>query len=440
VFEGKHSFKLTHLLWERDTTPYARKRDKAVASLAAKHGVTVETLLGHTLLDIDALIKQPGFKAPIGNKGAETLVEKATILAPLSVPKIPPCKVKGYPMFTIAELGYESSPTHSVKGGEREGLKVLSKLCADKSYVCTFDKTKTRSTTGHTADGKLSTTGLSPYLMCGAVSARTVYHRIRAVLAGRSHTKAPASLLGQIYFREMFYLLAASTDHFDKPSNKYCLDVEWAKTPAFVKAWTEGRTGYPYIDALMRQLKETGWMHHLGRHAVSCFLTRGDLWQSWTVGRDVFHKLLIDADGCLNNGNWQALAGVAPWSSPWFRIYCPIPGGTSALNVDLDGAFIKHFVKELKNMPAKYIFQPWIAPKEVQEKAKCIIGRDYPAPIVDHKKAPAANLAKFKAAIDKRSKAKGKAVLSQSGTKVGGKRKAVDGSAMHKSSAKKQKA
>merc|ERR1712032_1252224 len=64
--------------------------------------------------------------------------------------------------------------------------------------------------------------------------------------------------------------------------------------------------GYPYIDALMRQLAETGWIHHLGRHAVSCFLTRGDLWQSWTIGRDVFHKLLIDADGCLNNGNYNS--------------------------------------------------------------------------------------------------------------------------------------
>lgn len=266
---------------------------------------------------------------------------------------------------------------------------------------------------------------------------RMVYHRVRAAIAGRSHTKAPESLLGQLYFREMFYLLAATTDNFDRTSNVHCLEVNWAKTPSFVKAWTEGRTGYPYIDALMRQLGETGWMHHLGRHAVSCFLTRGDLWQSWTVGRDVFHRLLIDADGCLNNGNWQALAGVAPWSPPWFRVYSPIPDSASALNVEQDGAFVQRFVKELRHMPVKYIFQPWMAPKEVQMKAKCIIGKDYPAPIVDHKMARDANLKKFKAAVGKRSVGKRTPKASRE-SKVGAKRKAPKSLAAAQGKAKRQ--
>lgn len=405
VFEGKHSFKITNLVWERDTTPYARKRDQAISKLAAKHGVTVETFHGHTLLDIDEVMQQRGFKAPTNNRGVETLVKMRQIAKPIPIPKIPPCKVAGYPMFKISELGYGAEkPTHSARGGEREGLKILQRVCANKPYVCSFNKTKTKSTTGHVA-GKLSTTGLSPYLMCGAVSARTVYHSVSAAIASKPHTPPPESLLGQIYFREMFYLLAASTPNFDKEKgNPHCLQVDWAKTPAFVKAWTEGKTGYPYIDALMRQLKETGWIHHLGRHAVACFLTRGDLWQSWTVGRDVFGKLLIDSDGTLNNGNWQALAGVAPWSAPWFRVYSPIPEKSSSLNVDQDGDFVKRFVPELKNMPAKYIFNPWTAPKPVQEKAKCIVGKDYPAPIVEHATVRQKNLDKFGAAVAKRSK------------------------------------
>merc|ERR1711988_1776457 len=126
-----------------------------------------------------------------------------------------------------------------------------------------------------------------------------------------------------------------------------CKDIDWDKpNKEFLEAWEKGKTGYPYIDALMRQLKQTGWMHHLGRHAVSCFLTRGDLYQHWKFGRDVFDKKLLDADWSLNNGNWLWLAGVAPFSMPWFRIY---------------------------------------SPKDVQEKARCIIGKDYPGPIVDHK-------------------------------------------------------
>jgi cryptochrome len=339
------------------------------------------------------------------NGAVEKLVKAANIAKPLAVPKIPRLKkpLSGYNMFTLKEIGYKSAPTHSARGGEQEGLKVLKRACADKKYICTFNKTKTSSTTGHTGKG-LSTTGLSAYLMCGALSVRQVYHTVCSVLAKGAHTKAPVSLLGQLYFREMFYLLSASTPNFDKPKgNPRCLEVDWSHKPAFVKAWAQGKTGYPYIDGLMRQLAETGWIHHLGRHAVACFLTRGDLWQSWTHGRDIFHKLLIDADGCLNNGNWLALAGVASWSAPWFRVYSPVPDANSSLNVGMDGAWLKRFVPELRDMPAKYMFQPWTAPKDVQEKAKCIIGKHYPAPIVDHAKARDANLKKFGAAVKRRS-------------------------------------
>jgi cryptochrome len=403
VFKDGHPFKARTLLWEQDTTPYARKRDTVVENIAERYGVTVETFPGHTLLNVSAVVATAGFKAPTTNPGIEKMVSAYNIAKPLPIPEIPALKqeICGFEMFTLQEIGYTSAPSHIMRGGEQEGLKVLDRVCGNAKYVCSFDKTKTSSTTGPAPEA-LSTTGLSPYLMCGAVSVRTIYHTVRSVLSQGQHTKAPVSLLGQLYFREMFYLMGASTPNFDQvEGNPRCLDVAWSEKPEFVKAWEEGRTGYPYIDGLMRQLAETGWIHHLGRHAVACFLTRGDLWQSWTHGRDVFHKLLIDADGCLNNGNWMALAGVAPWSPPWFRIYSPIPNAKSSLNVDMDGAWLKRFVPELRNMPEKYLFSPWTAPKAVQEQAKCIIGRDYPAPIVDHAEASKANLAKFKASVDR---------------------------------------
>lgn len=404
IFKGKHPFKAKTLLFEQDTTPYAVKRDTAVEKLAKKYNVAVESFSGHTMLNVKELIAQKGFKAPTTNGAVEKLINNAKIREPLPVPKIPKLKIKGkYNMFTLKELGYKDEPKHPGKGGETEGLKILKTICSDKKYVLQFNKTKTSCTTGHTP-GRVSTTGLSPYLMCGAVSIRTVYHTVKKVLASGKHTKAPESLLGQLYFREQFYLLGASTENFDKAKgNKYCLDVPWDNKTAFQKAWAEGKTGYPFIDGLMRQLKETGWIHHLGRHAVACFLTRGDLWQSWTFGRDVFHKLLIDADGSLNNGNWMALSGVAPWSPIWFRVYNPTPDEKSALNVKTDGAWLKRFVPELKDMPQKYLFAPWTAPKDVQEKAKCVIGKHYPAPIVEHAKARDANLNKFKKALDARS-------------------------------------
>jgi len=198
----------------------------------------------------------------------------------------------------------------------------------------------------------------------------------------------------------MFYLLGAAVPNFDKAEgNPMCKVIPWGEDKDALRAWEEGRTGYPFIDALMRQLRTTGFMHHLGRHAVACFLTRGDLWQHWTAGRDVFDKYLLDADWAMNNGNWLWLAGVAPFSSPYFRVYDPCPGPRSSLNAEQAGDFVRHFVPELKDMPAKYIYQPWKAPLEVQRRAKCIVGTDYPSPIVDHAVAREANLARFKAAL-----------------------------------------
>eukprot|EP00451_Oxyrrhis_marina_P003790 CAMPEP_0204276956 /NCGR_PEP_ID=MMETSP0468-20130131/29025_1 /ASSEMBLY_ACC=CAM_ASM_000383 /TAXON_ID=2969 /ORGANISM="Oxyrrhis marina" /LENGTH=522 /DNA_ID=CAMNT_0051253665 /DNA_START=12 /DNA_END=1580 /DNA_ORIENTATION=+ len=429
VFQGKCSFKVSTLLFEKDTSPYSMQRDEKVTALAGKHGVKVETFTSHTMLDIVATCNMPGFKAPTNNKGIEMLIGKAGVPQPLDVPQIPACKIKGYEMFTMKELKYPAEPTHTTKGGEREGLAILAKVCGDTKYVCGFNKTKTSSTQEHTSpklDASL-TTGLSPYLMSGAVSVRMVYHKVKAAIAGKAHTQAPESFLGQIYFREMFYILGHSTPNFDKDTNKYCLQVPWGADNAKLAAWQEGKTGYPYIDALMRQLNQTGWMHHLGRHAVACFLTRGDLWQSWEAGRDYFHKQLIDADGALNNGNWMGLAGVAPWSAPWFRIYSPIPDGKSALNVEMDGAFVRKFVPELKDMPTQYLFKPWEAPAAVQAKAKCVVGKDYPKPVVDHAKARNDNLASFKAATQARAAAAGKEPKAKAAPKAraGAKRAAV---------------
>jgi cryptochrome len=290
-------------------------------------------------------------------------------------------------------------PARLFKGGESAGLKILDASCKSTAYVTTFEKPKTSSTNTPKDWEKPATTGLSPYLKFGCVSVRMLWHKVNAhYMKAKTYTKPPASLHGQLYFRDMFYLLSYCIPNWDKPvGNPVCKDIAWdTKNTKFLTAWEEGKTGYPYIDALMRQLDKTGWMHHLGRHAVSCFLTRGDLYQHWTHGRDVFDQKLLDADWALNNGNWLWLAGVAPFSMPYFRIYDPMPGKDSSLNAEQSGDFVRFFVPELKDMPDKYIYSPWTAPKDVQVKAKCVIGKDYPLPIVDHKVARNKNLEKFK--------------------------------------------
>ena len=197
---------------------------------------------------------------------------------------------------------------------------------------------------------------------------------------------------------EMFYLLSRSVDHWDNDvGNSMCKQIDWGDEEEKMQAWEKGLTGFPYIDAMMRQLDATGWMHHLGRHAVSCFLTRGQLWQHWKKGRDVFERKLLDSDWALNNANWLWLSGVAPFSMPYFRLYNPCPDSKSSLNVETKSAqFIKFWIPELENFPPKYIYEPHLAPDSLQSDSKCIIGRDYPNPIVDRKTSAAQNLKAFK--------------------------------------------
>jgi len=128
------------------------------------------------------------------------------------------------------------------------------------------------------------------------------------------------------------------------------------------------------------QLRQTGWLHHLARHALACFLTRGDLWLHWEVGRDFFEEYLIDYDWSLCNANWMWMSGSG-FESPVMMIYSPTEFGKK---YDLEGKYIRHYLPVLKDMPEKYIYEPWKAPEEVQKAANCIIGKDYPQPVVDH--------------------------------------------------------
>ena len=249
-----------------------------------------------------------------------------------------------------------------------------------------------------------STTGLSPYISNGCLSIRRLWNACSEIQQSSEHTAPPVSIHGQILFREMFYLLSRSVENWDQEfGNSQCKEIEWGELDhELLDSWDSGQTGFPLIDAMMRQLNTTGWMHHLGRHAVSCFLTRGQLWQNWTHGRDIFERKLIDSDWALNNGNWLWLAGVAPFSMPYYRIYNPCPDAKSSLNVETkDAEFIRHWVPELSEFPSKYIFEPHLAPQHVQESAGCLIGKDYPNPIIDRKESRKKNLESFKLSLQK---------------------------------------
>lgn len=152
-------------------------------------------------------------------------------------------------------------------------------------------------------------------------------------------------------------------------------------------------TGYPVVDAAMRQLKQEGWMHNRARLIVGSFLTK-DLYLDWRLGEQYFMRILLDGDEANNNGNWQWIASVGVDPQPVYRrIYNPASQGK---RYDPEGKYVRKYVPELSAVPDKYLNEPWKMSEAEQEKADCLLGKDYPLPIVDHKAAREAALARFK--------------------------------------------
>jgi deoxyribodipyrimidine photo-lyase len=249
--------------------------------------------------------------------------------------------------------------------------------------------------TGRNQLDRAATSFLSPYLRFGALSIRQAYWGAKAAidsaLVGRDaisprqvnnlpHNGAEA-WLNELIWREFYQALLY---HFprtiDQPLREQFTHFEWLDDNAALLAWCEGRTGYPVVDAAMRQLNVTGWMHNRARMIVASFLTK-DLLVDWREGERYFMQHLIDGDSAANVGGWQWAAGVGADAQPFFRIFNPTLQGQ---RFDPDGVFVKQWLPELRGVPIELVHEPWKLSSADQRKYGVIIGRDYPALIVDH--------------------------------------------------------
>ena len=421
---GSDLFEISEIFTDYSNKPDDIENENSLKRILAKNTSAKLHLISkvNSLTNIEEVVNQKNFKPPKTMKDMEKLFSNLFpkdengfygVDEPLDPPESSKSVLENYSeivkdyIFDVKkELSLMEKYSKSYfKGGESEALVRLErKVSSEEEYIRNFRKPRTTSTNDPENPLEPETTGLSPYLSFGCLSPRFLWKETEKCYRNGEHSQPPESMHGQLLFREMFYLLSKSVENWDSDTNNsMCKKIEWgAYDSNKMELWEKGQTGFPYIDAMMRQLDATGWMHHLGRHAVSCFLTRGQLWQHWEQGRDVFDKKLVDADWALNNGNWLWLSGVAPFSMPYFRLYNPCPDGKSSLNVEAKNAeFVRYWVPELKDYPSKYIFEPHLAPAPIQENARCIIGKDYPEPMVDRKVVAKENLAKFKASAAK---------------------------------------
>jgi len=239
------------------------------------------------------------------------------------------------------------------------------------------------------------TSQLSPYLRFGMLSARQAVVSALSAMDASPDPKArkgAETWLNELIWREFYMaILHHFSDVLEQSFRADLRHIAWENDESAFEAWCEGRTGYPVVDAAMRQLVQTGWMHNRARMIVASFLVK-DLLIDWRWGERFFMHHLVDGDPAANNGGWQWTAGTGTDAAPYFRIFNPILQGKKH---DPNGAFVRRWVPELTRVPAQYIHEPWKMPLDVQRQAGCIIGENYPAPIIDHAWARERTLAAY---------------------------------------------
>uniref|UniRef100_A0A671NC59 Cryptochrome-1-like n=1 Tax=Sinocyclocheilus anshuiensis TaxID=1608454 RepID=A0A671NC59_9TELE len=394
-------WKVSRLTFECDSEPFGKERDAAIKKLASEAGVEVITKISHTLHDLDRITELNGGQPPLTYKRFQTLVSSMEPpeppLEPLSRELLGNCVTpvrdhhrERYGVPLLDELGFDTESLDPAvwPGGESEALMRLEQHLGPDSNT-NFERPKMNS-----SPLLASPLGLSPYLRFGCLSCRLFYYKLTELYNKVKKNGSPSiSLYDKLLWREFFYTAASNNPRFDRmEGNPICIRIPWDRNPEALAKWAEAKTGFPWIDAIMTQLRQEGWIHHLARHAVACFLTRGDLWISWEEGMKVFEELLLDADWSVNAGSWLCHS-CSSFFQQFFHCYCPVGFGR---RIDPNGDFIRRYIPVLRDFPAKFIYDPWNAPDDVQRAAKCVIGVDYPKPMVNHAEASRLNIERMR--------------------------------------------
>ena len=337
------------IFFNKDVEPYSRKRDEKVAKMAKEEGLTIEAC-------DDLMIHPPG-KVQKAAGGAYTVFTpflRAALAIPFHDPLPRPTKLSGVippkapPLPEIGDLGLDRCEIPLPPAGEKAAQELLRDFVAKN--LRRYDSLRNIPQVD-------ATSRLSPHLRFGTISVRTVLASARRARAEDPGAKKQIGVfISELFWRDFYKQILWEFPHVAEGSFRREYDaIEWENRKDLFHAWCEGRTGFPIVDAAMRQLNQTGWMHNRLRMIVASFLTK-DLLISWQWGERYFMQKLFDGDLAANNGGWQWAAGTGTDAQPYFRIFNPT---SQAEKFDPEGKFIAQFVPEVDSLK-------------------------YPAPIVDH--------------------------------------------------------
>ena len=367
-----------------DFSPYSVARDKAVQTVLQKQGVEFSGFGGKLVVDASTKLRTKSDKiftvfTPFWRAWME-LPRRDVVAAPAKLTCDLSITSDELPKLSDITVNDDLSP-HPFPGGETAGRTQLEKFLDER--VAQYHQQPTDM-------AKPQTSLLSPYLHFGCISAREAESLLPDNRGARAWNRQLA--WRDFYHYILLYFPATPNESFQERYRS----LEWDNDPTYLAAWQQGQTGYPVVDAGMRELRDTGFMHNRARMIVGSFLTK-HLWTDWRLGEAYFMRMLLDGDVANNVGNWQWIAGTGVDPAPFYRrLYNPT---LQAKRLDPSGGYVRQHVPELASVPDEYIFEPWTMPEDVQQKAGCIIGKNYPAPIVDHKTARAYALEKNREAL-----------------------------------------
>jgi len=350
----KNNFSISAIAFNKDYTPFAIKRDKNIIDWAKNNNINIITEEDYTLHKINEITKndkKPYLKfTPFYNK---SIIKKPkSINSNKSFSFINDPNSKNLKDFYF--IRPKSNPYIKVNGGRKNALIIINNLKEFKNY----DEDRNYPYLD-------KTTKLSAYIKFGCISIREIYFKLPI-----NH-----GLIRELFWHDFYANITFNFPYIFGNSYKKIYDkVKWDNNDIYFNKWKDGKTGFPIVDACMRQLNETGWMHNRGRMIVASFLTK-NLFIDWRIGELYFASKLVDYDPSSNNGGWQWCSSTGTDSQPYFRIFSP---SAQLLKYDKECIFIKKWIPELKNIDNKIILN-W-------EKINNNFNIDYPKPIIDFNK------------------------------------------------------
>ena len=391
--------------WNRRYDAGGRKIDDDLETDLEQRGIEVETFSGHLLHEPWTLKNQSGKPFRVFTAYWRAALKQPAPPAPLPIPR----KLYFHPPLKLPHDG--RTPPHGVRPGPTSpasplalaslGLRphapdwaggIRASWRPDETGARVHLKrflaqTLSNYSTDRDRPDRPGTSRLSPYLCFGNISPRQVWHTAQQAVSSRQSPALPRQLqkfLAELGWREFnYHVLYHHPDLAARNFQSRFDPLQWRRDRRGLEAWRRGRTGYPIVDAGMRELWTTGWMHNRVRMVTASFLIK-HLLIDWRSGEQWFWDTLVDADPANNPANWQWVAGTGADAAPYFRIFNPILQGEK---FDPDGDYVRHWVPELARLPAKLIHKPWTARAEQLAAAGVRLGQTYPRPIVDHHKA-----------------------------------------------------